>query len=95
LPSTDGRLGRSSPTTDAAVRRLARVGACGAARGDGATARGDGATRALALAAQQAIQRDARHVLGGAARRSIVDRLLLCLAGCASGSPLLIWLGSI
>ena len=44
---------------------------------------------------QQAATKDARHVLGGAPRRSIVDRLLLCLAGSApAGSLLLIWLGS-
>ena len=44
---------------------------------------------------QQANQRSGCRVLGGAPRRSIVDRLLLCLAGSApAGSLLLIWLGS-
>jgi hypothetical protein len=43
----------------------------------------------------QQATKDARHVLGGAPRRSIVDRLLLCRAGSASAaSLLLIWLGS-
>ena len=56
-----------------------------------APARGAGAMRALALATQVARMAARHDVLGGAARRCIAA----CgLAGAASGSLLLIWLGS-
>ena len=68
------------------IRRLAR-GAC-----VDEAARGVGATSALALAMQAARTATRHDVLGGAARRCIGA----CgLAGSASGSLLLIWLGSI